>query len=107
MAVVEKIKKGLVDFFYSISKESVNVIRSTEYTLTHIIILSRFCVELSKGVLEAVMSMYNERLFKSLDEDAELTNTLNYVFKTSSQVPYINFNVRNLWFALFKRNYQY
>jgi hypothetical protein len=49
-------------------------------------LLVRFCNELSKGVLEAIMSMYSERLFKGLQDDLNLTNTLNIEFKNSSQV---------------------
>lgn len=81
-----KIRTGLVNFFNLICNRSYFVVRESGYMATHTLILSRFCIEMSKGVLESVLSMYNDRLFRGLEEDAGLIHTLNDTFKSSSQV---------------------
>lgn len=86
MQIMARIKLGLVHFFHSISHEAACLVRGDVYSIFQVLILARFCSELSKGGLEAVMSMYSERLFKSLDEDPGLMTTLNDLFKSSAQV---------------------
>lgn len=82
-----QIKLGLVQYFNSISYDSLEHVEGVNFPVVHHLILSRFSVELSKGVVEAVMSMYNERLFSDLELDSNLSNTLlNAMFRATSQV---------------------
>lgn len=64
--IVQKIRTGLLDFWKTLASELITMtnFRSERiYSKVQILVLSRLSFEWSKSVIEAVFSMYAERIF--------------------------------------------
>ncbi|KAI8904686.1 Vps51/Vps67-domain-containing protein [Gorgonomyces haynaldii] len=90
--VARKIKDSLLQFWTLLSQE-IKHQKGKRMAMTHILVLSRICFEWSQGVIEAVFSMYTQRVFQLAKDFESIEQTLpnivqdlNNEFKNTAQL---------------------
>ena len=94
--MVARIKDSVVTFWEDIALEMQTQLAATrvDFSLPHVVLLSKVCAEWSQGVVEAVISMYVERVFIASNQFLadkmekrihDTIQSLNNTYKKTSQ----------------------